>query len=1204
MFSHDKNKKGSAQNKNSRAMKNPNAEQSGTTGMSLNQTRNVQSISGKGVNKKPLVAAIRNVLIASGMLAYPHVLLAGPEGGVVTAGSGFITKAHAKTTITQSTQNLAIDWQSFNVAKNESVQFLQPGSQSVALNRILDQDPSVIHGSIQANGTVFLMNPNGTVFGETASVNVHALVASTLLMSNSDFMSGNYNFSDSGTNGVIVNHGLLAASTGGSVTLLGHSVENHGVIVARTGTVTLASGTAATLDFDGDGLLSIAVTAGILNNPDGTESAVLNTGTISAEGGTVYLTADAARDVFKHAVNNVGLVEARGASLVNGEVILDGNAGTTITSGTIDVSNETGLGGTVKVLGEQVGLFGDATINASGSEGGGTVLVGGNYQGKGPEQNAQVTYVSEGSSIQIGSSNGDGGQAVVWADGTTRYFGHIDGAASGKGANAEVSGKQHLAFRGTVDLSGGEGKGTLLLDPQNIVIATGGGDAVATNDEFAENAAGTSTISPANLVTALDGASVVLQAHDDITVTNAVDASANGGAGDLTLEAGDDITIDAAITMRAGSSLNLIIDSAGATGVAHDVNADITGTGAITAQDLTVTNGATDNDAGNVTFGVLTLAGDLAITTGGGTSSTITQGGAWAVTGTTTLDAGSATATVSDITLSTGANDFGGAVTITQGGDVTIVDANALSFQQATAASTSVTAGGVLTLSGNVTSSGATSLTSTADDGGAITFDQGGFTISSAGGALTVTADDMTLDGTITATGQTVTLTSNTAADAIELGSAGTTTAGTLELSNTELQTIAATQLNIGSGAAGAIAVTADVTPGSTGGADVTTVHLLSGSTITGTAGGIVETSLALTAAAGTINFTDTTTNVTDLAISAAGQTASFTDVDSIDIDTVAGVTGITATTVNLTGSGTITDSAASTITGTTTLDSGGTTATTNDISLDSSNDFGVVAITQAGNVTLVDAASLDLAASAVGNDLTVTVTTGNLTDSGTVTVTGATSLTTSATDATINMGTLASTGAVTLATTGAFADATVVNATALDIGASAVGGSLIATATTGNLTDSGTVTVGSTSTLTTSNADDDIDVGDLASTGAVSLNTTGTTGNATIVHATGFALGASTVNGILTATATTGNLTDSGTVTVTGTTSLTTSAADATIDLGTLASTGAVTLGTNGTAADASIVNATALDLAASAVGGNLIATATTGNVTDSGTV
>jgi hypothetical protein len=95
MFSHDKNKKGSAQNKNSRAMKNPNAEQSGTTGMSLNQTRNVQSISGKGVNKKPLVAAIRNVLIASGMLAYPHVLLAGPEGGVVTAGSGFITKAHA-----------------------------------------------------------------------------------------------------------------------------------------------------------------------------------------------------------------------------------------------------------------------------------------------------------------------------------------------------------------------------------------------------------------------------------------------------------------------------------------------------------------------------------------------------------------------------------------------------------------------------------------------------------------------------------------------------------------------------------------------------------------------------------------------------------------------------------------------------------------------------------------------------------------------------------------------------------------------------------------------------------------------------------------------------------------------------------------------------------------------------------------------------
>jgi hypothetical protein len=189
----------------------------------------------------------------------------------------------------------------------------------------------------------------------------------------------------------------------------------------------------------------------------------------------------------------------------------------------------------------------------------------------------------------------------------------------------------------------------------------------------------------------------------------------------------------------------------------------------------------------------------------------------------------------------------------------------------------------------------------------------------------------------------------------------------------------------------------------------------------------------------------------------------------------------------------------------------------------------------------------------------------------------------------------------VTLATNGTAADASIVNATALDLAASAVGGNLIATATTGNVTDSGAVTVGGTSTLTTSNADDDIDLGTLASTGSVALTTTGTTGNASIVNATALDLAASTVNGNLIATATTGNLTDSGTVAVTGTTSLTTSAADATIDLGTLASTGAVTLGTNGAAGNASIVNASALDLAASAVGGNLIATATTGSLTDS---
>ena len=244
---------------------------------------------------------------------------------------------------------------------------------------------------------------------------------------------------------------------------------------------------------------------------------------------------------------------------------------------------------------------------------------------------------------------------------------------------------------------------------------------------------------------------------------------------------------------------------------------------------------------------------------------------------------------------------------------------------------------GTLSLAAAITSSGTTSLISTADDAGAVTFNQGGQTLSSSSGALTITADDMTLDGTITATGQSVTLQSNTGGDTIDIGSTGTTTINRLELSNAELQTIAGSSLTIGSGTAGAVAlVTADVTPGSTAGADLATVHIRSGSAITGTAAGIIETNLALSAG-GTINLTDANTDVDNLAVSAAGQTVTFTDSDDVDLDTVDSVTAITAATFNLNTAGAVTDTAASTISGTTTIAAG----TGNNITLNNANDFG-----------------------------------------------------------------------------------------------------------------------------------------------------------------------------------------------------------------------------------------------------------------------
>ncbi|HEY5580554.1 MAG TPA: filamentous hemagglutinin N-terminal domain-containing protein, partial [Rhodoferax sp.] len=202
-------------------------------------------------------------LAISVALAFGGNAFAGPAGGVVAAGTASISTAAGNTTINQSTQNAAINWQSFNIASGEAVHFVQPNSSSVTLNRVLGADPSSILGSMTANGKVFLVNPNGVLFGKGSSVNVGGLVASTLNIADSDFMAGNYKFSGT-SNGAVLNQGTINAD-GGYVALLGANVANNGVISAKLGSVALAAGNAITLDIAGDGLLSVTVNQGAVN---------------------------------------------------------------------------------------------------------------------------------------------------------------------------------------------------------------------------------------------------------------------------------------------------------------------------------------------------------------------------------------------------------------------------------------------------------------------------------------------------------------------------------------------------------------------------------------------------------------------------------------------------------------------------------------------------------------------------------------------------------------------------------------------------------------------------------------------------------------------------------------------------------------------------------------------------------------------------
>ena len=351
-------------------------------------------------------------MAAALMLGYGSLALAGPTGGTVVAGQANIGGAPGSTVINQGSQNAVINWANFNINKGESVQFVQPNSNAVALNRVLGNDGTTILGKLSANGKVFIVNPNGILFGQGASVNTAGLVASTLDISNADFMSGNYKFSGNGS-GRVLNQGSISAP-GGYVALLGANVSNEGTINARLGSVALAAGNAITLDVAGDGLLNVAVDRGAVG------ALVQNGGLIQADGGSVVLTAQAAGDLLKTVVNNTGVIEAHTIDTRGGTIKLLGDmqSGTVNAAGTLDASASAGKvgsrGGFVETSAAHVKLDDALKVTTASSNGlTGTWLIdptdytiaatGGDQTG------AFYTNALKSTSVQIQSSSGGTG---------------------------------------------------------------------------------------------------------------------------------------------------------------------------------------------------------------------------------------------------------------------------------------------------------------------------------------------------------------------------------------------------------------------------------------------------------------------------------------------------------------------------------------------------------------------------------------------------------------------------------------------------------------------------------------------------------------------------------------------------------------------------------------------------------------------------
>ena len=307
----------------------------------------------------------RKLLLATAALATAHLAQAGPLGGQVTTGTGAIQQSGTATTVTQNTRNMSLTWQSFNTKASESVNFVQPSSSAIAVNRILDANPTQFMGRLNANGQVYLINPNGVLFGAGAQVNVGGLVASTLDVADAEAGGAARRFSGAGT-GSVVNRGTITAAPGGYVAFVGNTVSNQGTIVAPAGAVALGAGSDVTLSFAGNSLVGMQVNRGTLDN------LADNGGLIRADDGTVIMTAGAKDAVLASVVNNTGIVEAHSVQDVGGTIVLGGGAQTTTTNaGTLDASGKTAgaHGGTVKVLGDTVQLAGGSKIGRVGRRG-------------------------------------------------------------------------------------------------------------------------------------------------------------------------------------------------------------------------------------------------------------------------------------------------------------------------------------------------------------------------------------------------------------------------------------------------------------------------------------------------------------------------------------------------------------------------------------------------------------------------------------------------------------------------------------------------------------------------------------------------------------------------------------------------------------------------------------------------------------------
>jgi filamentous hemagglutinin family protein len=740
----------------------------------------------------------------------PALAWANPVGPVVTHGQATFNTQGKVLTVT-NTPGSIINWQGFSIGAGETTKFIQQSAASAVLNRVVSGEASSILGRLQSNGRVFLVNPNGIVFGAGAYIDTAGLVASTLNIMDADFLTGKLRFGGTPDAKAIANAGEIVTPAGGRVMLIAsEGVTNTGIINTPQGEVILAAGKTVELTdtanpevrFEVSAPQAQSVNLGKIVADAGRiglyGSIVSNRGTVSANTAMVGENGKIVFRAVKETTLDAGSVTtANGPS--GGSIEVSSN-GTTLVAGDVQAAGTSGKGGEVKLLGDRVGLVGAARIDVSGDQGGGTALVGGDLQGANAAvRNAQFTYIGADAQINADAiTTGDGGKIIAWADDTTRSHGSISargGRTAGNGGFVETSGKLGLEVTKGPDVRAPAGTpGTWLIDPVDLTVVPGGFFDTTLNSGapfFAPLTEG-STLGVDLINAQLDfGSNVILNTtsrgatpgtdQGNITIAAPIVKSASTQVGgpfigttSLTLQAHNNIVITPAGSITTTGdplSVNLAanIDNSGGGGITID--------GPITTRGASFTANATDAITVSAPINTMNALGSfggnvqMTASTGAITSAGAINGGFIGING------------AGGVTIS-GAINSKSSISIGSNNGTTTLGANV------TTSSGSIGLSGRtgIKITGGAQVSGTSNFSaSTSDTSASIDIDAGS---SVTGQGAYLSADNMEIQGTVTAGNGGIQIEANSSGRTMNLG---TNTAGQLALTQTELNNLSTT---------------------------------------------------------------------------------------------------------------------------------------------------------------------------------------------------------------------------------------------------------------------------------------------------------------------------------------------------------------------------------------------------------------------------